>query len=197
MYPPKLQLNKANVSDTESPLLDLDISVSNGFVSTNIYNKLEIFYFDMIVLIPFLDGDVPRRPSNGVYILQLIRLDRVCSHVTELNARNKKLTDKHLHQGYRYHKLRKPSQNTKLTRNKKRKKLFTSPFFSCNHDRYPMFIHAFLYCIPCKRVQYFQNTTTTSGHMTITAQNARARCAVHPRGFTIQKFVRSFTEQNS
>ena len=60
-----------------------------------------------LIFFPFLDGDVPRRPSYGVYITQLIRFDRVCSHVEDLNARSKCLTAKHLKQGYRYHKLRK------------------------------------------------------------------------------------------
>ena len=44
----------------------------------------------------FLDGDVPRRASYGVYISQLIRFARVCNHVTctDFNARNKCLTAK-------------------------------------------------------------------------------------------------------
>ena len=29
-YPPELQLNKANTSDTEAPFLDLHLSISNG-----------------------------------------------------------------------------------------------------------------------------------------------------------------------
>ena len=35
IYPHELQLNKANTSDTEAPapFLDLNISISNGFVS--------------------------------------------------------------------------------------------------------------------------------------------------------------------
>ena len=49
----------------------------------------------------------PRRPSYGVYISQLIRFARVCSHVDDFNTRNKCLTAKLLKQGYRYHKLRK------------------------------------------------------------------------------------------
>ena len=101
--PPKLQLNKANTSDTEAPILDLHLSISNGFVSSKIYDKHDGFDFD-IVNFPFLDGDVPRRPSYGVYISQLIRFARVCSHV---DTRNKCLTAKLLKQGYRYHKLRK------------------------------------------------------------------------------------------
>ena len=81
-------MNKANIADTEAPFLNLHLSVSNGFVSSKIYDKRDDFDFD-IVNFPFLDGDVPR-------------------HVTYFNARNKSLTDKLLQQGYRYHKLRKP-----------------------------------------------------------------------------------------
>ena len=38
---------------------------------------------------PFLDGDVPRSASYGVYISQLIRFARVSSHVVDFNTRNK------------------------------------------------------------------------------------------------------------
>ena len=106
IYPPELQLNKANTADTEAPFLDLHLSISNGFVSSKIYDKRDDFDFD-IVNFPFLDGDVPRSTSYGVYISQLIRFARVSSHVVDFNARNKSLTAKLLQQGYRYHKLRK------------------------------------------------------------------------------------------
>ena len=106
IYPPELQLNKANISDTDAPFLDLHLSVANGFVSSTNYDKPHDFDFD-IVIFPFLDGDVPRRASYGVFISQLIRFARVCNHVTDFNARNKRLTAKLLQQGYRYHKLRK------------------------------------------------------------------------------------------
>ena len=86
--------------------MDLHLSISNGFVSSKIYDKRDDFDFD-IVHFPFLDGDVPRRPSHGVYTSQLIRFARVCSHVDDFNTRNKCLTAKLLKQGYRYHKLRK------------------------------------------------------------------------------------------
>ena len=102
IYPYELQLNKAYTSDTEAPFLDLHLSISNGFVSSNIFDKRDDFDFD-IVNFPFLDGDVPRRPSYGVYISQLIRFARVYSHVDDFNTRNKCLTAKLLKQGYRYH----------------------------------------------------------------------------------------------
>ena len=71
IYPAELQLNKANASDTKAAFLDLNLSIHNDIVSTKIYDKRDDFNFD-IVNFPFLDGVVPRRPSYGVYISQLI-----------------------------------------------------------------------------------------------------------------------------
>ena len=106
IYPTELQLNKANSSDTEAPFLDLNLSITNGIVSSKIYNKQDDLYFE-IVNIPFLDGDVHRSPSYVVYISQLIRFARVCSNVEDFNNRNLFLAAKLLKQGYRYHKIRK------------------------------------------------------------------------------------------
>ena len=94
IYPAELQLNKANASDTEAALLDLNLPIHNDTVSTKIYDKRDDFNFD-IVNFPFLGGDVPRRPSYGVYISQLIRFARATSHVNYFNNRNKFLTGKH------------------------------------------------------------------------------------------------------
>ena len=73
IYPSELQLNKDNVSDTEASFLDLLLSISDGFVKTKIYDKRNDFDFD-IVNFPFLDGDVARSTSYGVYILNLFDL---------------------------------------------------------------------------------------------------------------------------
>ena len=103
IYPPKLQLNEANSSETEAPFLDLRLSILDGFISCKIYDKRDDFDFE-IVKFPCLDGDVPRRALYDVYISQLIRFARVSSHVSDFNTRNKLLTAKLLN---RYHKLRK------------------------------------------------------------------------------------------
>ena len=87
IYPAELQLNKANSSDTETPFLDLNSSISNGTVSTRIYDKRDDFDFD-VVNFPFLDGDVPQRTSYGVYLSQLIRFARASSSVSDFNCRN-------------------------------------------------------------------------------------------------------------
>ena len=106
IYPSELQLIKANTSDTRAAYLDLHLSISNDIVSTKIDDKRDDFDFE-IVNFPFLDGDVPRSTSYGVYISQLIRFARKSSYAADFNTRNKLLTQKLLKQAYRYHKLRK------------------------------------------------------------------------------------------
>ena len=39
IYPTELQLNKANYSNTEASFLDLTLPITNGIVSTKIYDK--------------------------------------------------------------------------------------------------------------------------------------------------------------
>ena len=106
IYPTELQLNKANSSDTEAPFLDLNLSITNGIVSSKNYDKRDDFNFE-IVNFSFLVGDVPSSPSYGLYISPLIRFASVCSNVDDFNNRYLSLTAKLLKQGYRYHKIRK------------------------------------------------------------------------------------------
>ena len=54
--------------------MDFHLSISNGFISSKIYDKHDKF--------PFLEGDVPCQPSE-VYISQLNRFARVCSYVED------------------------------------------------------------------------------------------------------------------
>ena len=100
LLPAELQL-KAKSSGTEAPFLDLNLSISNGTVSTKLYDKR-----DDTVNFPFLDGDVPRHTSYGMYISQLIRFARASSN-ENFSCRNKALTAKLHRQRYGYHKLRK------------------------------------------------------------------------------------------
>ena len=98
-------MNKANSSDTEAPFLGLNLSITNGIVSSKIYNERDDFNFE-IVNFSFL-MEMFLAPFYGVYISQLIRFARVCSNVNDFNNRNLFLTAKLLKQGYRYHKIRK------------------------------------------------------------------------------------------
>ena len=48
IYPSELQLSKANVSDAEVSFFDLHLSISDGFVKTEIYDKRADFDFDIV-----------------------------------------------------------------------------------------------------------------------------------------------------
>ena len=43
IYPTEFKLNKANSFDTESAILDLDLSITNGIVSSKINDKRDDF----------------------------------------------------------------------------------------------------------------------------------------------------------
>ena len=87
IYPTELQLDKSNTSDTVAPFLDLNLSITNDIVSSKIYDKRDDYNFEMVNF-PFLDGNVPRSPSYGVYISQLIRFAGVCSNFDYFNNRS-------------------------------------------------------------------------------------------------------------
>ena len=93
IYHSELQLNKANTSDKETAFLDKHLTISNDLVSTKIYDKRDDFDFE-IVNFAFLDGDVPRSTSYGVYISQLIRFTRASSYGNDFNTQNELLTQK-------------------------------------------------------------------------------------------------------
>ena len=97
-------LNKTNTSDTKASFLDLHLSILDGLVPSKINDERDDFNFDTVSF-PFLDGDVPRTTSYGVYISHLIRFARVSSHLTDFNARNQSLMAKPFQQGHRYNKV--------------------------------------------------------------------------------------------
>jgi len=73
-------------------------------IKTSLYDKRDDYNFE-IVNFPFLDGNIPKGPSYGIYISQLVRYARACSCVKDFNDRNRLLTKKLLKQGFLYHNL--------------------------------------------------------------------------------------------
>ena len=67
IYTSELQLNKANSSDTEALFLDLHLTISDGFVSSKIYDKCDDYDFD-IVNFPLLLGIFLALHLTGLYI---------------------------------------------------------------------------------------------------------------------------------
>ena len=48
-YPAELQLNKANASDTEAAVFDLNLSIHNDTFSTKIYDKRDDFILKLLI----------------------------------------------------------------------------------------------------------------------------------------------------
>ena len=101
IYPFELTVEKANKSDHLANYLDLTFIIdSGGKLSTRLYDKRDDFDFH-IVNFPFLSSNIPSGRSYGVYISQLIRYARCCSHYEDFRYRHKCLVDQLLSQGCR------------------------------------------------------------------------------------------------
>ena len=85
-----LKKNEPNIS---APFLDLDLSISNGIISSNIYDKRDYFNFDTANY-PHLDGEVSRATFYGVYISQRVRFAKACSSVEDFHIRSRTITEK-------------------------------------------------------------------------------------------------------
>ena len=86
-------MNKANTSDKETSFLDLNLNVIGSDVHNSVYDKRDNFRCP-IVNFPWLSGDVPRLPSYGVYISQLVIFARCCTGVSDFDSKNLQLTSK-------------------------------------------------------------------------------------------------------
>ena len=88
IYPSELQLNKANISDTEAAFLDLHLSISNDIVSTKLYDKCDDFDFE-IVNIPFLDGVfLALHPMESISLNSFVLLEHLAMLLTSTLAIN-------------------------------------------------------------------------------------------------------------
>ena len=115
IYPPELQLNNANASDTKAPCSDLHLSIVNGFVPTKMCEKRDDFGLD-ILFSPVLDGVVPRRTSvytrSSLFGFLIAPFPDLCLLVPFFQSRYglkwayiMNVTTKLFQQCYRYHKL--------------------------------------------------------------------------------------------
>ena len=68
------------------------------------YDKRDNFNFN-IVNFPYLSSNIPSGPAYEVYTSQLVRIGRICSNYTEFARRHYKLTQRLIHQGFRYSAL--------------------------------------------------------------------------------------------
>ena len=100
IYPSQLIVEKTNKSDHLAKYLDVTFIIdSEGKLSTRLYDKRNDFDFHTVNF-PFLSSNIPSGLSYGVYISQLIRYARCCSHYDDFRYCHTCLADRLLSQGY-------------------------------------------------------------------------------------------------
>ena len=80
-----LYIYKADNSDKEFSFLDLNLKVIGSDIHTSVYDKRDDYGFP-IVKFPWLSGYVPRPPSYGIYISQLVRFSICCTSVLDFHS---------------------------------------------------------------------------------------------------------------
>ena len=99
IYPEELTLLNTNISPCKVTFLDLTISLHQGKFKHCLYDKRNDFDFSVITY-PFLSGNIPKIPSYGVYLSQLLRICRVCSEFSGFKGEIINLHKKLVKQGF-------------------------------------------------------------------------------------------------
>ena len=98
IYPPEMKLNQENEENYKATFLDMEEEIKDKTIVVNTFDKRDSFKFE-IVNYPDMSGNIPRRPTYGVYASQIIRYARICSRKEDLIRSvielTKKLMKKH------------------------------------------------------------------------------------------------------
>ena len=76
------------------------MKINNSQFCTTVYDKRDDFNFK-IVKFPYMESNIPAEPAYGVYILQLVRIGRICDKYEEFTKRNLLITTRLIRQGFR------------------------------------------------------------------------------------------------
>ena len=82
IYPKELVLVPDDSDGLSTPFLDLQLTITNGIISTSIYDKRDNFDFP-IVNFPHLCGNIPNKSSYGVFIGEAVRYARGCTYFAD------------------------------------------------------------------------------------------------------------------
>ena len=90
---------KINSNGTVTHFLGLSLKIENGFLSSSVYDKRDVFSFP-VVNFPFLCGNIPNRSSYGVFIGELVRYARACTFIDDFKSKTKNTICKLLKQNF-------------------------------------------------------------------------------------------------
>ena len=87
IYPPELNLIPDDSDGLSTSFLDLLITINDNIIFTKIYDKRDIFKFQ-IVNFPVLSGNIPINSSYGVAIGEWVRYARACTYYDDFKERS-------------------------------------------------------------------------------------------------------------
>ncbi|KAJ8320279.1 hypothetical protein KUTeg_001866 [Tegillarca granosa] len=100
IYPSELEIKDTTDYPCSASYLDLYLNYdTHDMLHLTLHDKCDNFNFS-IVNFPFLCSNIPASPAYGIYVSQLVRYGRACSHYGDFLQRSKLLTIKLLTQGY-------------------------------------------------------------------------------------------------
>ena len=106
IYPREMVVNKTSSSYIKCNYLDMAISICNGKFDVKLYDKRNDYNFNVISY-PFLDGNIPKDRSHGIFISQLIRICKVNTNLVHFLTEVKYLSKKLIEQSFDSAALRK------------------------------------------------------------------------------------------
>ena len=106
IYPKEMIVTNTNISPRKCNYLDLTVSIFKGKFRFSLFDKRKDFSFNVISY-PFLEGNIPKAPSYGIYISQLLRFCTVNSEIKGFLNDTIDLTTKLKQQGFDTAALRK------------------------------------------------------------------------------------------
>ena len=104
IYPPSLELSQENDDMSQAAVLDMFVSVRDGYFKTKVYNKTDSFPFN-VVSMPFLESNISLKVCYKVFFSQVLRYQRLCSFKHDFEDRVYSLGKSLEERGYEMDKL--------------------------------------------------------------------------------------------
>ena len=105
IYPPSLSLTQENGNSDRANVLDMEVQIVDGNITTKVFCKADIFPFHVITL-PFLNSNLDNKICYRVFYGQIVRFQRLCNNRTDFEERTKFLLDILVNRGYKVVLLR-------------------------------------------------------------------------------------------
>ena len=88
IYPPSLTLTQENTDNKSADVLDMNVELRDGNITTRVYCKADAFPFQ-VVSMPFLESNLDKGVCYRVFYGQVIRFQRLCSKREDFEIRTR------------------------------------------------------------------------------------------------------------